>query len=121
MAAGIARRKQVHELSGCGRSGNAWALALSFERRIWEGGHSVVTLDPKENFCGCGGRAPEGILTRSMRLRFLDLERKKFLKTPARVMRAAPSCDAVHRALTAATATCIHMEGPEPSSSPDRT
>src|SRR2546430_6209093 len=23
---------------------------------IWEGGHSVVTLDPKETFCGCGAR-----------------------------------------------------------------
>src|SRR6267378_2013209 len=47
----------------------------SFEG-IWEGGHSVVTLDSKENFCGCGGRGHlEGILgRRSMRLRFLDLE-----------------------------------------------
>jgi len=34
---------------------------------IWEGGHSVVTLDPKENFCGCGGRGHlEGILGRPL-------------------------------------------------------
>ena len=23
---------------------------------VWEGGHMVVTLDPKETYCGCGGR-----------------------------------------------------------------
>ena len=43
---------------------------------VWEAGHSVVTLDPNETFCGCGGRGHlEGILGyRAMRLRFLDLE-----------------------------------------------
>ena len=43
---------------------------------IWEGGHLVVTLDPKERFCGCGGVGHlEGITGyRAMRLRFLDLE-----------------------------------------------
>src|SRR5438093_4639809 len=25
---------------------------------VWEGGHCVVTLDPKERFCGCGGHGP---------------------------------------------------------------
>ena len=42
----------------------------------WEGGHTVVTLDPKETFCGCGGRGHlEGIMGhRAMRLRFLDME-----------------------------------------------
>ena len=30
---------------------------------IWEAGHCVVTLDPKERFCGCGGVGHlEGIL-----------------------------------------------------------
>ena len=42
----------------------------------WENGHYVVTLDDKENYCGCGGRGHvEGIMGhRSMRLRFLDME-----------------------------------------------
>ena len=43
---------------------------------VWEGGHTVVSLDPNENFCGCGGRGHlEGIMGhRAMRLRFLDRE-----------------------------------------------
>ena len=43
---------------------------------VWEGGHTVVTLDPKEQYCGCGGSGHlEGIMGyRAMRLRFLDLE-----------------------------------------------
>lgn len=82
---------------------------------VWEGGHTVVSLDPKENFCGCGGRGHlEGILGyRAMRLRFLDME-------PEEVFDNAKSGDArcvefvtlCHRALAAATATSIHMEGP---------
>src|SRR5262249_2641111 len=41
-----------------------------------EGGHTVVTLDPKENLCRCGGIGHlEGIMGyRAMRLRFLDME-----------------------------------------------
>ena len=44
----------------------------------------VVTLDPNEKFCGCGGRGHlEGIMGyRAMRLRFLDME-------PEEVFRAA--------------------------------
>ena len=82
---------------------------------VWEGGHSVVTLDEKENFCGCGGRGHlEGIMGhRSMRLRFLDLE-------PEEVFAEAKKGDARclefkrlwHRALAAATATSVHMSGP---------
>ena len=43
---------------------------------VWEGGHMVVSLDPKEKYCGCGGIGHlEGIVgRRGMRLRFLDLE-----------------------------------------------
>ncbi|MBV9223921.1 MAG: ROK family protein, partial [Acidobacteriaceae bacterium] len=43
---------------------------------VWEAGHSIVTLDPKEQFCGCGGKGHlEGIMgLRAMRLRFMDLE-----------------------------------------------
>ena len=38
---------------------------------VWEGGHTVVTLDPKEGYCGCGGKGHlEGIMgERAMRLR----------------------------------------------------
>jgi predicted NBD/HSP70 family sugar kinase len=83
---------------------------------VWEAGHSVVSLDPNETFCGCGGRGHlEGILGyRSMRLRFLDLE-------PEEVFQQAesgedPRCVEFrllwHRALAAAVATSIHLEGP---------
>ncbi len=80
-----------------------------------EGGHTVVTLDPKEAYCGCGGRGHlEGIMGyRAMRLRFLDLE-------PEEVFAAASEGDQRcvefellwHRALAAASATNIHLDGP---------
>ena len=43
---------------------------------VGEGGHTVVTLDDRETYCGCGGRGHmEGIMGhRAMRLRFLDRE-----------------------------------------------
>lgn len=83
---------------------------------VWEAGHSVVSLDPNETFCGCGGRGHlEGILGhRAMRLRFMDLE-------PEEVFAQAetgedPRCVEFrllwHRALAAAIATSIHLEGP---------
>jgi predicted NBD/HSP70 family sugar kinase len=86
-----------------------------FSPGVWEGGHTVVTLDEKETFCGCGGRGHvEGIMGhRAMRLRFLDME-------PEEVFEAAKKGDArclefkrlYHRALAAATATSVHMAGP---------
>jgi predicted NBD/HSP70 family sugar kinase len=86
-----------------------------FADGVWEGGHTVVSLDPKEKFCGCGGRGHvEGIMGhRAMRLRFLDME-------PEEVFEAAKSgdkrCHAFkrlwHKALAAATANSIHMTGP---------
>lgn len=86
-----------------------------FAHGVWEGGHSVVTLDDKERYCGCGGRGHmEGIMGhRAMRLRFLDME-------PEEVFEAAKKGDARcqdfkrlwHKALAAATATTIHMAGP---------
>jgi len=86
-----------------------------FAPGVWEGGHSVVTLDEKERFCGCGGRGHmEGIMGhRAMRLRFLDME-------PEEVFEAAKQGDARcmdfkrlwHKALAAASATTIHMAGP---------
>ena len=82
---------------------------------IWEGGHSVVTLDPKESLCGCGGRGHlEGILGhRSMRLRFLDLEPEEvFANARTGDARCSEFVTLCHRALAAATATSIHMDGP---------
>jgi glucokinase len=99
-----------------------WSLGVGigygrypFAPGVWEGGHTVVTLDEKERFCGCGGRGHmEGIMGhRAMRLRFLDME-------PEEVFEAAKNGDARclefkrlwHKALAAASATTIHMAGP---------
>jgi glucokinase len=82
---------------------------------VWEGGHSVVTLDPKENFCGCGGTGHlEGIMgNRSMRLRFLDMEPEEvFAAARHGDARASDFVKRWHRALAAATATAVHMGGP---------
>ena len=86
-----------------------------FAPGVCEGGHSVVTLDEKERFCGCGGRGHmEGIMGhRAMRLRFLDME-------PEEVFEAAKTGDQRclefkrlwHKALAAASSTTIHMAGP---------
>jgi glucokinase len=86
-----------------------------YREGVWEGGHTVVSLDPKETFCGCGGKGHlEGIMGhRAMRLRFLDME-------PEEVFAAAKKGDGRclefvelwHRALGAATATSIHLDGP---------
>jgi len=81
----------------------------------WEGGHTVVTLDPKENYCGCGGRGHlEGIMGhRAMRLRFLDLEPDEvFAAAKKGDKRCVDFVQRYHRALAAATATQIHLEGP---------
>lgn len=86
-----------------------------FMQSAGEGGHTVVTLDDKERFCGCGGRGHmEGIMGhRAMRLRFLDME-------PEEVFEAAnagdPKCLQFkrlwHKALAAGTASSIHTDGP---------
>lgn len=86
-----------------------------FSPGVWEGGHSVVSLDEKERYCGCGGRGHmEGIMGhRAMRLRFLDME-------PEEVFEAAKNGDQRcmdfkrlwHKALAAGTTTTIHMSGP---------
>ena len=75
----------------------------------------VVTLDPKERYCGCGGIGHlEGIMGhRAMRLRFLDME-------PEEIFQAATEGDERcrnfanlwHRALAGATASSIHLDGP---------
>jgi len=82
---------------------------------IWEGGHMVVTLDPKETYCGCGGRGHlEGIMGhRAMRLRFLDLEPEEiFANAQLKDQRCCDFEMLWHRALAAATASCIHLDGP---------
>jgi predicted NBD/HSP70 family sugar kinase len=99
-----------------------WTLGMGigfgrypFAPGVWEGGHSIVTLDEKESYCGCGGRGHlEGVMGhRAMRLRFLDME-------PEEVFEGAKKGEArcvefkklYHKALAAATASSIHMAGP---------
>jgi len=82
---------------------------------IWEGGHMVVSLDPTERFCGCGGVGHlEGIMGhRAMRLRFLDLEPDEVFENARQGdSRCVDFVKYWHRALAAATATSIHMAGP---------
>jgi predicted NBD/HSP70 family sugar kinase len=117
MAAGIAAsRGHLDRLIRVWTLGNGIGFGrYPFREGVWEAGHSVVTLDPKEQFCGCGGRGHlEGIMgNRAMRLRFMDLE-------PDEVFEQAQTGDARcqdfvklwHRALAAGTATSIHQDGP---------
>src|SRR5262249_41866950 len=82
---------------------------------VMEGGHIVVSLDPKEKFCGCGGVGHlEGIMGyRAMRLRFLDLEPEEvFAEAQLGDERCRNFVELWHRALAAATATSIHLDGP---------
>lgn len=82
---------------------------------VWEAGHSVVTLDTKEHFCGCGGRGHlEGVMgNRAMRLRFMDLEPDEvFAEAEAGDARCVEFVKLWHRALAAATATSVHLDGP---------
>lgn len=84
---------------------------------VLESGHSVVTLDERENFCGCGGRGHlEGIMGhRAMRLRFLDMEPEEVFAAATRRANPDQRCcdfrDLWHRALAAATASSIHNSG----------
>jgi glucokinase len=117
MAAGIAAsRDKLHKLIRVWTLGNGVGFGrYPWTEGVWEGGHSVVTLDPKETLCGCGGRGHlEGILGhRSMRLRFLDLEPEEvFANAASGDARCSEFVAVCHRALAAATATSIHMDGP---------
>jgi len=117
MAAGIAAtRDKLQKLIRVWTLGNGIGFGrYPWREGIWEGGHSVVTLDPKESLCGCGGRGHlEGILGhRSMRLRFLDLEPEEvFANAKTGDERCSDFVTMCHRALAAATATSIHMDGP---------
>jgi glucokinase len=117
IAAGIAAsRDQLDRLVRC------WFVGLGVgwgryphANGFGEGGHSVVSLDPKENHCGCGGVGHlEGIMGhRAMRLRFLDLEPDEvFAEAAAGDARCQEFVRLWHRALAAATATSVHLDGP---------
>ena len=88
-----------------------------FTEGVWENGHSVVTLDDKENYCGCGGRGHlEGVMGhRAMRLRFLDMEPDEVFEAANRREKPDPRCvdfkQLWHKALAAATASAIHQSG----------
>ncbi len=118
-AAGIAATRGVlHKLNRVWAIGNGVGYGrFPWSEGVWEGGHSVVTLDPKEKFCGCGGVGHlEGFLGyRAMRLRFLDMEPEEiFANAKAGDARCADFVLLCHRALAAASATSIHMAGPGP-------
>src|SRR5260370_5673951 len=117
LAAGIAAtRGQLGEVV------RVWTLGagLGFGRYpqaddVGEAGHCVVTLDPKERFCGCGGVGHlEGILGhRAMRLRFMDMEPEEVFQC---AMEGDERCrnfaNLWHRALAGATARSIHLDRP---------
>ncbi len=117
IAAGVAAtRGQLNRLTRVWTIGNGIGYGRwPYVEVVWEGGHSTVSLDPKQRYCGCGGVGHlEGIMGyRAMRLRFLD-------KEPEEVFAAAKQGDAKcrefvdlwHRALAAATASFIHLAGP---------
>ena len=117
LAAGIAATRGAME-----KLVRVWSLGdgVGFGRYprgegVWEAGHSVVTLDPKERYCGCGGVGHlEGIMgNRAIRLRFLELEPEEvFLAARNNEDRAVSFVRLWHRALAAATATSVHLDGP---------
>jgi glucokinase len=116
MAAGIAAR-QGH----LDRLIRVWTLGtgIGYGRYpssdgVWEAGHSIVSLDPKEQFCACGGKGHlEGIMGhRAMRLRFMDLEPEEvFSQANEGDSRCLDFVKLWHRALAAGTATSIHLDG----------
>jgi glucokinase len=105
-----------------------WTLGIGigfgrypFAEGVWEGGHTTVSLDDKERYCGCGGRGHmEGIMGhRAMRLRFLDMEPEEVFAA-AKLDPATGHCAdhrcldfkrLWHKALAAATASAIHIGG----------
>jgi glucokinase len=117
IAAGVAgTRGQLDRMVRVWTIGNGIGFGrFPYTEAPWEGGHTVVTLDPKEKYCACGGRGHlEGITGhRAMRLRFLDLEPDEvFAAARKGDRRCADFVDLWHQALAAATATQIHLEGP---------
>jgi glucokinase len=117
IAAGVAAtRGQLNKLTRVWTIGNGIGYGRwPYVEGVWEGGHTVVSLDPKERFCGCGGVGHlEGIMGyRAMRMRFLDLEPEEvFAHAKQGDQRCREFVDLWHRALAAATASFIHLAGP---------
>jgi glucokinase len=117
MAAGIAgTRGHLDRMVRVWTLGNGIGFGIyPWREGIWEGGHMVVSLDPRERYCGCGGRGHlEGIMgNRAMRLRFLDLEPEEVFESAQRGdHRCVEFVKLWHAALAAATADSIHMAGP---------
>ncbi len=117
IAAGVAAIKgRLHHFIRVWAIG--WGIGFGrypYAEGIWEGGHTVVSLDPGETYCGCGGRGHlEGVMGhRAMRLRFLDMEPEEvFANAKAGDERCVKFVRLWHRSLAAATANSIHMEGP---------
>jgi glucokinase len=117
VAAGLAAVKgQLDRLIRVWTIGNGIGFGrFPYAEGPWEGGHTVISLDLKENYCGCGGRGHlEGIMGhRAMRLRFMDMEPDEvFAAAKKGDKRCSQFVELWHRALAAATATQIHLEGP---------
>ncbi|HEX7728099.1 MAG TPA: ROK family protein [Terracidiphilus sp.] len=117
IAAGVAAtRGHLNKLTRVWTIGNGIGYGRwPYVEGVWEGGHVVVTLDPDERFCGCGGIGHlEGIVGyRAMRLRFLDMEPEEvFTNAKKGDARCRDFVDMWHRALAAATASFIHLAGP---------
>ena len=117
MAAGLAAKRGHLD-----RLIRVWTLGTGigygrypFQEGVWEAGHSIVTLDPKERYCGCGGIGHlEGIMGhRAMRLRFMDLEPEEIFERAREGEQRCVEFEKLwHRALAAATATAVHLDGP---------
>jgi glucokinase len=117
VAAGLAAaRGQLNQHIRVWTLGNGVGFGVYPSREgVWEGGHIVVSLDPNEKYCGCGGRGHlEGIMGhRAMRLRFLDMEPEEVFENAAKGdQRCADFVRLWHQALAAATASSVHMVGP---------
>jgi predicted NBD/HSP70 family sugar kinase len=117
IAAGVAAtRGQLNKLTRVWTIGNGIGYGRwPYVEGVWEGGHTVVSLDPKEKFCGCGGAGHlEGFMGyRAMRMRFLDLEPEEvFAHAKEGDQRCREFVELWHRALAAATASFIHLAGP---------
>jgi glucokinase len=117
VAAGLAAtRGQLDRLIRVWTLGQGIGFGM-YPRRagVWEGGHVVVSMDPRERYCGCGGTGHlESIMgQRAMRLRFLDMEPDEIFDN---AHRGDPRCVEFvklwHRALAAATANSVHLDGP---------
>jgi glucokinase len=122
VAAGIAAAKgQLDQIIRVWTLGNGIGFGrYPVAHGVWEGGHMVVSLDGKENYCGCGGRGHlEGFCGyRAMRLRFMDMEPEDIFAAakPKDMQQGDSRCvefvKMYHCALAAATANSIHQSGP---------